>query len=125
MSKRNFFDSLFGPGFFEGKNPDGFFGNDFNCETPDKDDPNYKYSCVKSNERGLNITTETWISLDGTRSFTIQHAGHSPFPRKKKLAPSSLPKLLREIDKAVSEERYEDAAKLRDQIKELQKVKKL
>ncbi len=41
---------------------------------------------------------------------------------QKKKEDSQLDKLQKELDKAVTEERYEDAAKLRDEIKRLENL---
>jgi excinuclease UvrABC helicase subunit UvrB len=97
----NEFDDLFNDGFLNKKT--NLDETKLNKEVEEGEDENYKWK------------KETWSSADG--SFFKTKTYYTP----KFLSKKELSLLKKELELAVKEERYEDAAKIRDEIKSIDK----
>ena len=116
--KHVFFISDFFNEFFNESSFSSTFNNSsFGFEAPKDDDKNFnKVEEVKENEN-FKIKKETWTSVDGNITFTRTSTESKKAPEvQKNIDKKKLEKLMAN---AVAAQNFEEAAKLRDELKKL------
>lgn len=96
-----------------------FFKNEFSVEGnfPKEGDPNFNKTVEEVETPTHIIIKETWRSVDGSHFYqrTTQKSKFS------KSIPQNVDTLKEKMKLAIEKENFEEAAKLRDKIKELEK----
>jgi excinuclease UvrABC helicase subunit UvrB len=107
----NLFDNLFNE----------FFKNDFSINEssyPKDGDPNFNKTVEESDTPTHTVVKETWESLDGSEVYQ-KITSRSKSVKGKTI--QSVDVLKVNLQEAIDKEDFENAAKIRDQIKEIEK----
>lgn len=117
-NRKNLFDSLFGDdfmnSFFSIRGDDRVEGSDF----PEDGDPNFHKTEENIDTGNHTVKKEVWVSTDGTQRY--ERTSMVSKAIGKALREPTLEELKSELQKAVENQKYEDAAKLRDEIKKIE-----
>lgn len=88
---------------------------------PKENDANFNKTEEVSETETHKIKKETWTSLDGSQSF-VRTVRESKAPKQEQTV--TVEKLEKLLDEAVRKMEYEEAARIRDEIKKLKKEAK-
>jgi excinuclease UvrABC helicase subunit UvrB len=88
---------------------------------PQDGDPNFTKTVTIEGPKGNKMKVEKWVSKDGSKTFqrmsSIDSSNPSVTKTFKKKVKKTLAQLKQELEKALQEEFYEQAAIIRDEIK--------